>query len=295
MKFEGVYAPIPTPFHSNGEINYEVLKSHIQYLISEKLNGIVALGTSGEFPMLTFEERKKVVEVIMDEVKGKTQVIVGTGSPSTNFVKDLSLHAIDSGADAVLVVTPYYLKTSEEGLLKHYRELFSVIDAPILAYNIPSFTGVDISVDLVKELAEEGILAGIKDTSGNLTKVYNYIKKTPQSFSVLVGSDAIFTASVLHGGSGGIIGTSNVFPSKTVQMYHALKNGDIKTALQIQMELMDIIDLIGLGTFPAALKYMISLKMDYPTFVRSPLVELTQMEKKMVDDAMNLLLEKWNI
>jgi 4-hydroxy-tetrahydrodipicolinate synthase len=290
MKFEGVFTPIPT-FFDGEELNDEKLATHINRLIENGVNGLVPLGTLGEFSSLTIKERKHVAEVVVSEVSGRAQVIVGTGATTTSAAIELAAHAEDIGADGVLVITPYFLKTDTEGLIKHYETLHEHIDLPIVAYNLPQFTGVELPDDVITHLADEGVISGLKDTSGNLAKILTIINNTGSDFSVLTGADALFTSTVLHGGAGGIIGSSNIFPEKTVQMYRAVKKGNIEAAVKLQMEILPIINLIGLGTFPAAVKYMIERVSGIASNVRAPLRDLNIEEKQTIDRILDPLIE----
>jgi 4-hydroxy-tetrahydrodipicolinate synthase len=292
LSFEGVYAPLITPLKKDYEVNWEAFHALLDKLIEGGLHGIVPMGTAGEFPMFTTDERMKIAEGVADHVNGRTKLIVGTAAPSTRETLMLTKHAKDIGADGVMVTNPWYLKPSEEGLLWHYRELAKV-DIPILAYNIPSATGSTMPVHIVSKLAEEGTLAGIKDSSGVLNQIIIYIRETPHDFVVFPGIDTIFLAAMMHGAEGGVLGTSMVIPKKVVELYVLARAGKYEIANEIQVALSAIIGYVFLGVFPAGLKQLVTealgIDMGDP---RPPLSPLNEEQRNTISEFIkNLQLE----
>jgi len=282
LSFEGVFAPLVTPLNRNYEVNWEAFHALLDKLIEGGLHGVVPMGTAGEFPMFTTDERMKIAEGVADHINGRTKLIVGTAAPSTQETLMLTKHAKDIGADGVMATNPWYLKPSEEGLLWHYRELAKA-DIPTLAYNIPSATGSTMPVHIVSKLAEEGTLAGIKDSSGELSQVIAYIRETPRDFFVLPGIDTIFLASMMHGAVGGVLGTSMVIPKKVVELYVLARAGKYEIANEIQVALSAIIGYVFIGVFPAGLKQLVTeawgIDMGDP---KPPLSPLTEEQRKMI-------------
>jgi 4-hydroxy-tetrahydrodipicolinate synthase len=294
LSFEGIFAPLVTPLNKNYEVNWDAFRALLDKLIEGGLHGVVPMGTAGEFPMFTTDERMKIAEGVADHINGRTKLIVGTAAPSTHEALMLTKHAKDIGAEAVMVANPWYLKPSDEGLLWHYRELAKA-DIPILAYNIPSATGSTMPIHVVSQLAEEGTLAGIKDSSGVLGHVITYIRETPPGdvFSVLPGIDTIFLASMMHGAMGGVLGTSMVIPKKVVELYTLAREGKYELANEIQNDMSAIIQYVFLGVFPAGLKQLVTealnIDMGDPRPPLSPLTE--EQRQKIAEFIKNLQLE----
>lgn len=292
MSFEGVFAPLVTPLNRNYEVNWEAFYALLEKLIEGGLHGVVPMGTAGEFPMFTTDERMKIAEGVADHISGRTKLIVGSAAPSTHETLVLTKHAKDIGADGVMVTNPWFLKPSEEGLLWHYRELAKA-DIPILAYNIPSATGSTMPVHIVSKLAEEGTIAGIKDSSGVLNQTIIYIRETPHDFAVFPGIDTIFLAAMMHGAEGGVLGTSMVIPKKVVELYVLARAGKYELANEIQNDMSAIIQYVFLGVFPAGLKQLVTealgIDMGDPRPPLSPLSE--EQRQKIADFIKNLQLE----
>ncbi len=292
-RLEGVFCPTVTFYDEKGGLDVKTFETHLHRLIDAGLQGVVPLGTMGEFTLLTDAERRTLTEAAVVAVGGRGKVLAGTGSPSTDGAVALSRHAEDVGADAVVVVTPFYLKPNRDGLVRHYGALHRAVDIPLLAYNLPSFTGYSLDNDVVLELAAEGILQGLKDTEGNVAKDLALLADLPKDFSLLTGADPTFLGITLEGGSGGILGTSNFFPATIEEMYRAVRGGDLHRAAGIQAGVARLSEAIGTGAFPAATKYIVEKVWGHPAHLRLPVTPLSEEERSRVDGILKEFLGSW--
>src|SRR6202049_3371221 len=224
--FRGSFTPLVTPF-SNGSLDEKAFRGLVDWQIAEGTNGLVPVGTTGESPTLSHEEHRQVVEWCIEQAKGRVPVIAGSGSNSTAEAIELSRHAEEAGADAVLVVTPYYNKPTQEGLYQHYKAINDAIGIPIIIYNIPGRSVVDMSVDTMKRLFELRNIAGVKDATANVIRASQQRLAMGPSLNQLSGEDASALGFMAHGGHGCISVTSNVAPRLCAEFQSAcLKGGD---------------------------------------------------------------------
>lgn len=280
--FEGVYTPLITFFDAQGNLDIRSQTRHVANLVNAGVNGLVPMASMGEFTSMEREERRAVAEAVIEEASGKAKVIVGTGAPSTRRAVELSRDAEAAGADGAMVVTPFYLRPSVEGLEAHYSALRKAIDIPIMAYNLPSFTGVELPVELTLRLAEGEVIQGLKDSSGDMTRAIQIINDMPESFSFLTGSDPLLTSVLLHGGQGGVVGSTNAFPSHAVRIFELIGKERVKEAIQLQKQLARFTQAIRIGTFPSAVKYMVEEVWGLKAYSRLPVQELTPIEKEAI-------------
>ena len=292
-RIEGIYCPTVTFYDAAGHVDVKAFQKHVRNLVDAGLQGVVPMGTMGEFTLLSGDERRTLAQAAVEAVNGKGKVLVATGSPSTEVAVGLSRHAQEIGADGVVVVSPFYLKPNREGLRKHYEALHRAVDLPLLAYNLPSFTGYSLENDLVVELAREGILQGLKDTEGNLAKDLALLADLPKDFSLLTGADPICLALTVQGGAGGILGTSNFFPMTVAEMYTRIKEGDLQRAAEIQAGVVQLSEAIGTGPFPAATKYVVQRIWGFPSTLRLPVTGLSEAERIRVDTILKPFLGTW--
>jgi len=238
---KGVYTALVTPYTKNNEINEEVLRELTDFLIEKGVSGLVPVGTTGEFVYLSEEERKRVMDIVVDEANGRVPVIAGTGASSTLGALRLIKYAEDAGADAVLVVTPYYLRAADKGNFQHFYELANSTDLPIILYNIPQCTGGFLSREVVEDLAEIENIVGIKDSSGNLPYLMELLEKVGDRISILVGYDEVVLAALASGAKGMILASANVIPDRWVKLYEAVARGDLETARSIQISIQKLV------------------------------------------------------
>ena len=239
----GAYTALVTPF-KDGNVDYTKLGELIEYQIENKIDGIVICGTTGESATLTDKEQKKVIKYAVETVNGRVPVIAGTGSNDTEHVIELSKYAERVGADYLLIVTPYYNKTSQKGLYEHFKTIAENVTLPIIIYNVPSRTGVNILPDTVLQLSSIDNIVGIKEASNNFSQILELISKVPKNFSVLSGNDDTIVPLLSIGGTGVISVLSNIFPKETHTICEAFKNNDVKYAKDLQLKYANIIKLL---------------------------------------------------
>src|SRR6187431_1007153 len=238
-KFRGSLTALVTPF-KNGSLDEAAFRGLVSWQIEQGSHGLVPVGTTGESPTLSHAEHHRVVEMCIDEAKGRVPVIAGAGSNSTREAIDLAKHAEKAGADAVLVVTPYYNKPTQEGMYQHFKAINDAIGIPIIIYNIPPRSVIDMSVDTMKRLFELKNIAGVKDATANMTRTSQQRAALGPDFNQLSGEDASALGFMAHGGHGCISVTSNVAPRLCADFQNACLKGDYKAALELQDKLMPL-------------------------------------------------------
>ena len=277
---------IITPMR-NGSLDEAALRRHIDWVIEEGSHGIVPVGTTGESPTLSHEEHKRVVEIAVDEARGRVPVIAGTGSNSTAEAIDFTRHAEKARADAALVVVPYYNKPTQEGLYAHFKAVADAAALPILIYNVPSRTVANIAVETVDRLAKScPNIIGIKDATADLARPSLQRHLTGDRFLQFSGEDATALGFNAHGGTGCISVTANVAPRLCAQFQEATLSGDYAAAILIQDRLMPLHTALFIETSPAPVKYAASLLGLCEPDVRLPLVPPSDATRLRVREAM---------
>ena len=283
--FRGSFTALVTPF-KNGAVDEKAFRELVEWQISEGTNGLVPVGTTGESPTLSHEEHRQVVQWCVEQVRGRIPVIAGAGSNSTAEAIDFSRHAEKVGANAVLIVTPYYNKPTQEGLYQHYKAINDAIGIPIIIYNIPARSVIDMSVDTMKRLFELKNIAGVKDATANVVRVSQQRAAMGPDFNQLSGEDASAIGFNAHGGHGCISVTSNVAPRLCAEFQGACLKGDYAAALKLQDKLLPLHTNLFIETNPSPAKYALSLLGKCGDTVRLPLVPLSDKSKAVVRDAM---------
>jgi 4-hydroxy-tetrahydrodipicolinate synthase len=283
--FRGSFTALVTPFKGDA-VDQGAFRDLVEWQIAEGTNGLVPVGTTGESPTLSHDEHKHVVEWCIDQAKGRVPVIAGAGSNSTREAIELSRHAEEAGADAVLVVTPYYNKPTQEGLFQHFKAINDAIGIPIMIYNIPARSVIDMSVDTMKRLYELKNIAGVKDATANVVRVSQQRAAMGEGFNQLSGEDATALGFMAHGGHGCISVTSNVAPRLCAEFQSACLRGDYAVALKLQDKLMPLHQNLFIETNPAPAKYALSILGKIAETVRLPMVPLGEKSKAAVRDAM---------
>jgi 4-hydroxy-tetrahydrodipicolinate synthase len=283
--FRGSYTALITPF-KNGSVDEKAFRDLVEWQIAEGTNGLVPVGTTGESPTLSHDEHKQVVEWCVDQARRRVPVVAGAGSNSTHEAIDFSRHAEKAGADAVLIVTPYYNKPTQEGLYQHYKAINDAIGIPIIIYNIPARSIVDMSVDTMKRLYELKNIAGVKDATANMTRVSQQRAAMGPDFNQLSGEDITALGFNAHGGHGCISVTSNVAPRLCSEFQAACLRGDYATALKYQDKLAPLHVNLVVETSPAPVKYAMSLIGKCANTVRLPLVPASEKAQTAVREAM---------
>jgi 4-hydroxy-tetrahydrodipicolinate synthase len=274
-KFHGSMPALVTPF-KDGKFDEPAFRALVDWQISSGSHGLVPVGTTGESPTLTHAEHRRVVEVCIDEARGRVPVIAGAGSNNTVEAIDLARHAEKAGADAVLVVTPYYNKPTQEGLFRHFKAISDAIGIPIIIYNIPGRSVIDMSVETMKRLSELENIVGVKDATGDLARVSRQRHAMGADFIQLSGEDMTALAHMSAGGHGCISVTANAAPALCAQLMEAVFKGDYATALTLQDKLTPLHAAIFLEPGVAGAKYALSLIGRVNNEVRLPLVPVTE-------------------
>lgn len=257
MKMEGIITPIVTPFYRNKEqsINYEATKQLINHLITHGVNGIFILGSNGEFHVIDEEEKIEFAKKVIEFVNHRVPVYVGTGCCSTRETIRLSKKMEELGADALSIITPYFLKPTNENLYVHYKEIAENVKLPIVLYNIPKATGCPLDPELVDKLADIENIKAIKDSSGEEERLRAYAEITKhKDFSLLVGSDSKISYAYSLGSTGAVAGTSNVIVDTLVGLDKALREGETEKAEQLQKDINVLRGVLKLGTVPSVMK-----------------------------------------
>ena len=283
--FRGSFTALVTPF-KNGGLDETAFRNLVEWQIAEGTEGLVPVGTTGESPTLSHQEHHQVVEWCVDQAKGRVPVIAGAGSNSTSEAVDLAKHAEKAGANAVLVVTPYYNKPTQEGMYVHFKAVNDAIGIPIIIYNIPPRSVVDLSVDTMKRLYELKNIAGVKDATANLARVSQQRAAMGPDFIQLSGEDMTALAYNAAGGHGCISVTSNVAPALCAQLQSATAAGDYAKALTIQDRLTPLHDAIFFEPGVGGAKCGLSLLGRCSEQVRSPLVPVTEKTREAIKKAM---------
>ncbi|HLI22637.1 MAG TPA: 4-hydroxy-tetrahydrodipicolinate synthase [Stellaceae bacterium] len=281
----GSLVALITPFR-NGAVDDKAFQSFVDWQIEQGTEGVVPCGTTGESPTLTHEEHKRVVELCVEVAKGRVPVIAGTGSNSTAEAIDLTQHAKKAGADAALIVTPYYNKPTQEGLYQHYKAINDAVDLPIIIYNIPARCVVDMSIATMARLAKLPNIVGVKDATNDLARPLRTRAAIGKDFAMLSGEDATAMAFMAQDGDGCISVTANVAPRACADMHQAWRKGEAATAMKINARLLPLHDALFCETSPAPVKYACSLLGKSTADVRLPLAAASPQAQETVRAAM---------
>jgi 4-hydroxy-tetrahydrodipicolinate synthase len=283
--FRGSFTALVTPFN-NGSVDEAAFRGLVDWQIAEGTSGLVPVGTTGESPTLSHDEHGKVVEWCIDQARGRVPVVAGAGSNSTAEAIERARHAEEAGADAVLVVTPYYNKPTQEGLYQHFKAINDVIGIPIIIYNIPARSVIDMSVETMARLFELPNIAGVKDATANVVRVSQQRAAMGEGFNQLSGEDATALGFMAHGGHGCISVTANVAPRLCAEFQGACLRGDYGEALKLQDKLMPLHTALFIETNPAPAKYALSVLGKCAETVRLPMVPLFDKTRAAVREAM---------
>lgn len=282
IRLEGTFTAMVTPF-SGGHVNETRLREMVDFQIENGISGLVPVGTTGESPTLSHEEHRAVVDIVIDAAKGRVPVIAGTGSNNTIEAISLTQHAKKAGADAALLITPYYNRPSQPGLIEHYKAIASSCDIPLIVYNCPGRTAVNTTADTIVELSKLPTIAGVKEASGNMDQICEIITRTGKDFVVLSGDDSMTVPMIAVGAKGIISVTSNAAPAKMSAMTAAALKGDFETARELHNELFPLMRaMMKAETNPSPVKAAMNIMgMDVGP-VRLPLVDPSESGKEMI-------------
>jgi 4-hydroxy-tetrahydrodipicolinate synthase len=283
--FKGSIVALITPFR-DGAVDEKAFQDFVAWQIAQGTNGLVPCGTTGESPTLSHEEHNRVVDLCIEVAKGKVPVIAGTGSNSTAEAIAMTEHAKKSGADAVLVVTPYYNKPTQEGLYQHYKAIHDAVDIPIIVYNVPSRCVIDMSVATMARLAKLPNIVGVKDATADLARPVRTRLAIGSEFCQLTGEDATALPYLAQGGHGCISVTANVAPRMCAEVHKAWNDRDIDTATSLNERLMPLHDALFCETSPGPVKHAASLLGLCTSETRLPLCEIAAESKEKVATAL---------
>lgn len=285
LMFHGSIVALVTPFR-NGAIDEAALQDLVEWHLGEGTHGLVPVGTTGESPTVSHPEHERVIELCIEAVGRRAPVIAGTGSNSTEEAISLTRHAKRAGADAALVVTPYYNRPTQEGLYAHYRAIHDAVDLPIIVYNVPSRCGVDILPETLGRLAKLPNIVGVKDATADILRPLLTHAECGREFCQLTGEDGNVVAFLAHGGQGCISVTANVAPGLCARMHEAWRAGRPDEALAIHRRLLPLHRALFCETNPAPTKYALERLGRCSGEIRLPLVEIGERSKATVDAAL---------
>lgn len=283
---EGVLPALITPFTKDDKIDKQGLQQNIEYVIKGGVSGIVPCGTTGESATLSIKEHEKVIDIAID--CSDVAVIAGTGSNNTSEAIELTKYSKDAGADASLLITPYYNKPNDRGMLEHFKAISNKVDIPIILYNVPSRTSINLKPEIVSELAKESNIIGIKEASGNFEQVTRILELTQdEDFFILSGDDALTLPIMAIGGKGVISVVANVAPELTVSMVNAINRGKMEEARKLHLAMAPLIRSMFLETNPIPVKKAVELIGLHAGHLRLPLSPLSDENLEKLEAAMN--------
>lgn len=283
--FKGVITALVTPFR-DGVVDEAAFVALVERQLAAGIHGLVPMGTTGESATVSPDEHKRVIELCVQTVAGRIPVIAGAGANETNRAIELVRFAKEVGADAALVVTPYYNKPSQEGMYRHYAAINDAVQLPVVLYNVPGRTGVDLSNETVERLAPLPNIVGIKDATGDLARASQMRRNVPEDFALISGDDPTFLGYMAHGGHGVISVTSNVAPEACVARYEAAARGDFATALTWQDRLIGLDRGLFLDNSPAPTKHALATLGLCLEDVRLPLAPCAEAVKPRIGRAL---------
>jgi 4-hydroxy-2-oxoglutarate aldolase len=290
FEFRGVYPPIPTAFDDAGGLAPDRLAHNVELWSATPLDGLVVLGSNGEFPQLTPDEKVKVLATVAEAIEEGKDLIAGTGCLSTRETIELTAEAAELGYDAAMVVTPYYYRPrmTEKVLLEYYEAVAAAADIPVILYNMPTFAGINMSVELVAQLAAHPNIVGIKDSAGNITQLAEYVQATPDSFAVMAGSGSFFLHGLMAGAHGGVMALANLLPWECCKLYELFEEENYAEARELQAQLVPVNQAVTANYSIPGLKAALSLHGYYGGPPRRPLLPL---EKSELEELKGLLRE----
>ncbi len=248
-----------TPFNEDGSVNYKRLRELIDWHVEQQTDAILVLGTTAETPTLTLSEEDEIARISIEQAKGRVPIIVGSGSNNTMVAIEQSLKYEKMGADALLVITPYYNKTSKAGMVNHFTQVADAVHTPVYVYNVPGRTGVTISYEALAEISKHKNIVGIKEASGDMSLICKFSKLINDNFNIYSGNDDINVPLLSMGGAGVISVLANILPKETHDMAMAYLNGDVKKARDMQIKYLDFINALFIETNPIPIKEAMNL------------------------------------
>ncbi|MGE0754027.1 MAG: 4-hydroxy-tetrahydrodipicolinate synthase [Alphaproteobacteria bacterium] len=286
--FKGIYTALITPF-SGGKVDEKAFQAFVQWQIDEGIHGLVPCGTTGESPTLSHEEHNRVVALCVEVAKGKVPVLAGTGSNSTEEAIMMTRHAKQAGADGALIVAPYYNKPTQEGLYQHYKAIHDAVEIPIIIYNIPGRSVINITDETLARLSELPNIVGVKDATGDLSRPLTLRAMLKKKLALLSGEDMTAVAFNAAGGQGCISVSSNIMPKRCAEVQDACLRGDYTDAIRLHDTMVELHSVMFCETSPGPVKVAASLMGRCQPDVRLPLVECSDSSKKRVTEVLKKL------
>lgn len=282
MNFGQLLTAMVTPFDEDGNVDFQATKSLVNYLLANGTDGIVVAGTTGESPTLSTEEKKALFECVVETVDGRAPVVAGTGSNNTAASIQLTKIAEDAGVNGIMLVTPYYNKPNQEGMYLHFKTIAESTHLPVILYNIPGRSVVNMSVETIVRLSEIDNIVSLKEANGDLEAMANIIQNTPADFSVYSGDDSLTLPLLSIGGHGVISVAAHIIGNEMKNMITAFQNGHVQYAAQMHRELLPIIRAMFIAPNPTPVKAALEMVGQQVGSVRLPLVPLTEIEAQVV-------------
>jgi 4-hydroxy-tetrahydrodipicolinate synthase len=274
---------MPTPFMKNGDLDEQALKELVTYYESTGLNGLLVMGTAGEFAMMSDQERRRAAEIVVGSTD-RLETIINVGWASTCESVKMARFVKDIGADCAIAVEPYFYHPTTEGIARHYLDIADKSDFPVMAYNIPSFAGNRLPVDILDFFENDERVVGIKDSEGDAGKLQAFIERASGDFTVMVGMDSLASFGICQGAKGMMIGGAAMAPKVCAEIYGAIMDQDYGHAFYLQKQLNRFVAAMQIGTFPAGIKYVLNMQGIPGGHVRAPLQDLTDEQKLLVRD-----------
>ncbi len=256
---EGIIPPMVTPLDKERNVDKKAIGRVVNHLIKGGVHGIFPLGSTGEWYGLDFDQKREIIETVIEANNKRLPIYVGTGAITTKETIHLTKLATEIGVDAISVLTPVFITLNDQELFSHYQAVASNTDLPVILYNNPCRTGINLSVDLVVKLSKIDNIVGIKDSSGDMTQGAEYIRRTDDNFAVLAGRDTLIYGFLSYGGKGAVAATANLVPQIVVKIYEEYQKGNYKEALKAQFQLAPLRMAFGLGSFPVVMKEGLNL------------------------------------
>ena len=286
--FSGVLTALVTPFR-DGTVDEAALRELVEWQIGAGIDGLVPCGSTGEAATLSHPEHRRVVEIVVEATRGRVPVVAGTGSNNTREAVELTRHARDAGADAALLISPYYNKPTQEGIVLHYAEIARETGFPLVVYNIPGRTGSNLLPATLARLADLDHVVGVKEACGDLAQIAEVIAQCPADFAVLSGDDALSLPLLALGGQGVISTSSNVAPSEMVALLRAFESGDLAAAQRAHYTLLPLFEALFCETNPIPVKAALALLGRCGPEIRLPLTPLSQAPREALQGVLKEL------
>lgn len=280
MVLHGCYVAIVTPFTEKGEVNEEALRSHVEFLIEKGVAGVVPCGTTGESATLSWEEHNRVVDIVIEQARGRVQVIAGAGSNNTAESLAAARHACEIGADAILSITPYYNRPTQEGLYQHFAAIATQVEIPTVVYNVPSRTSINLLPETVERLCSFKNIVAVKEASGSIVQVSEIHRRCGERITILSGDDPLTLPILACGGKGVISVVANIAPEKMIALIKTFTAGETAKALALHEELLPLSQSMFIETNPIPVKTAMNLLGMNAGPLRLPLTSMSERNKQ---------------